>query len=59
MWVNLLISQKSIEQASIVAGAIKGKNFPGDPPHAAKSEIGKDLLTPEKKINPNIRTFLK
>ena len=54
------LSQKSIEQANMVAGALSGKTVvPGEQNPGAKSSTEKDSPAPETKTNPDIDEFLK
>ncbi|MBM3836136.1 MAG: hypothetical protein FJ403_23320 [Verrucomicrobia bacterium] len=54
------LSQKTIEQANMVAGALSGNPVtPGEKASGAKSSPDKDSPNPEKKTNPDIDDFLK
>lgn len=54
------LSQKSIEQADMVAGALSGNPvIPGEKASGVKSSPDKDSPNPEKKTNPDIDDFLK
>lgn len=54
------LSQKSIEQANMVAGALSGSRVaPGEKASGAKSSPDKNSPSTEKKTNPDIDDFLK